>query len=158
MSISVRKPGGGKSLAGTAFRKATTAVRLRGRQAFFAISHYGVIGSTAHQFDTRFRIRSIRNDITGADAMTCRYAKSIELLKQSGGRFVVAVTTAKNCDRRIDAHKRHLSFHDVGAPDNLYVTAFIYRAMLRVEHFFFQSASGQRAQARIEWKAPQARQ
>ena len=106
---------GGKSLASTTFRKATTAVRLRGREAFFAISHHDVIGSTAHQLDTSFGIGSVRNDITCADAMACRYAKSIDVLKQSDGRFEVAVTTAKNRDWGIEAHKWNFSFHSIGA-------------------------------------------
>jgi hypothetical protein len=70
-----------------------------------------MIGGIAHQFDTSFSIGSVRNDITGADAMTCRYAKSLHELNQSEGRFKIAVTAAKNRDWRIEANKWHFRFH-----------------------------------------------
>src|ERR1019366_378148 len=112
----MRKPGCGQSLAGTAFRKTTTAIRLGSRKAFFAISHPDVLGSAAYEPDTGFGVRSVGDDITRANAVACRYAKPINVSDKGKRRFEVAVTTAKNRDWRVEAHERHFSFHRIGTP------------------------------------------
>ena len=110
-------------MAGTAFRKTTTAVRLGSRKAFFAISHHDVLRSAAHQLDAGFGVRSVGDDITRANAVACRYPKSLNVSDKGNCRFEVAVATAKNRYWRVEAHERHFSFHRIGTPVDLLVIA-----------------------------------
>ena len=98
------KPACGQSFAGAAGRESTAAIGRTSREVFFTIAFDYVAFRLADQLDGRGRISPIGHDVTGADNAVGRNTEFCRLIEERLRCFEIAVRTAKNNERALDAN------------------------------------------------------